>query len=139
VQKSVTDVAGNPVGEPAKKDTPVSKPAVKPGAITDVDLNRLLQLQDEGKEFLIDVRPVLFYGMGHLPEAISMPKKSYPDSMAKVQEQIDAARKAGKVLVLYCQNVNCPDGYAVAKEMSALGYPVSIYKGGWEEWKQMGF
>ena len=114
-------------------------PAVRKGTITEVDLNRLLQLQDEGKAYLIDVRPRLFYGLGHLPEAVSMPKKSFPLSLVKTQAGIDAAVAGGKVLVLYCQNVDCPDGYSVGKEMAEMGYSVALYKGGWEEWKEMGF
>jgi rhodanese-related sulfurtransferase len=139
VPKSETDVVGQGAAEQSKEENPAPKPAVKKGAITELDLNRLLQLQDDGKSFLIDVRPRLFYGLGHVPGAISMPKKSLPRSMTKVQADIDAARAGGKVLVLYCQNVNCPDGLAVAKDMAALGYSVSVYKGGWEEWKEMGF
>lgn len=114
-------------------------PAVKRGEITQVDLNRLLQLQDEGKAYLIDVRPRLFFGLGHLPGAVNMPRKSFPLSLIKVQAGIDAAVSSGKVLVFYCQNTECPDGYHVGKEMAAMGYSVSIYEGGWEQWKEMGF
>ena len=52
---------------------------------------------------------------------------------------LDDAVASGKVIVLYCQNVQCPDGYLVGKEMIEMGYSVSLYKGGWEEWKAMGF
>ena len=70
---------------------------------------------------------------------MNVPKKSFPLSLLKEQAAIDAAVASGKVLVLYCQNVECPDGYSVGKEMVEMGYSVSLYKGGWEEWKQMGF
>lgn len=118
-----------------RKETP-SKPR---GVITEVDLNRVLQLQDAGTALLIDVRPGLFYGLGHMPGAIHMAKKSFPLSLIKRQEAIDTAVAAGKILVLYCTNLDCPDGYAVGKEMAEMGYSVSIYKGGWEEWKAAGF
>jgi rhodanese-related sulfurtransferase len=124
---------------PEKVEGKPDAPSVKMGEITAVDLNRLLQLQDDGKAYLIDVRPRLFYSLGHLPEAISMPKKSFPLSLMKRRAGIDVALSGGKVLVLYCQNAECPDGDWVGKEMAAMGYSVSIYEGGWEQWEEMGF
>ncbi|MDA0765993.1 MAG: rhodanese-like domain-containing protein [Verrucomicrobia bacterium] len=138
VPKLVTEVAGSGERAATSKTEPKA-PAKKKGSITEVDLNRVLAMQDDGTGFLIDVRPTLFYTMGHLPGAISMPQKSFPLSLVKVQGQIDAAVAAGKVVVVYCQNVECPDGYSVGKKMSSKGYDVSLYKGGWEEWKAMGF
>lgn len=123
----------------AEAPAPATRPSKANGKITEVDLNRLLQLQDSGKAYLIDVRPTLFYTMGHIPGAVSIPKKSFPLSLVKHEQAVEAAVKAGKVLVLYCQNVECPDGYAVGKELAEMGYSTSLYKGGWEEWKQMGF
>ncbi len=113
--------------------------SVQKGEITEVDLNRVLQLQDDDKILLVDVRPMLFYGLGHMPGAVSMPRKSFPLSLIKRQAEIDAAVEAGKVVVLYCTNVDCPDGYSVGEEMAEMGYAISIYKGGWEEWRQAGF
>jgi len=113
--------------------------SVKAGAITEVDLQRLLELQDGGKVLLVDVRPSLFYAMGHIPEAVSLPKKRYAAEYPKKKSALDEALAAGRVIVLYCTNVECPDGYSVAKLLSAEGYSVSLYKGGWEEWKAMGF
>ena len=133
--KDVRSEDAKPGPPEVRKETP-SKPK---GDITEVDLNRVLQLQDAGNALLIDVRPGLFYGLGHMPGAIHVAKKSFPLSLAKKLEVIDAAVAAGKVLVLYCTNVDCPDGYAVGKEMAEMGYAVSIYKGGWEEWKAAGF
>lgn len=127
------------VEERAAKPAPATRPDRPKGSITEVDLNRLLQLQDEGKAYLIDVRPPLFYGMGHIPGAVNVPKKSFPLSLARHQAAVDAAVAEGKVLVLYCQNVQCPDGYAVGREMAAMGYSTSLYKGGWEQWRDMGF
>jgi len=138
VSQSVTGIAGSGV-QPASSKKAAAVPAKKKGSIPEVDLNRLLAMQDDGTAYLIDVRPTLFYTMGHLPGAISMPQKSFPLSLVKVQGEIDAAVAAGKVVVVYCQNVECPDGSWVGRRMSAKGYEVSLYKGGWEEWKAMGF
>ena len=120
---------------------PVAKPEpyVTPGLITEVDLQGILELQDAGKVLLVDVRPSMFYGMGHMPGAISLPRKGYEAKYPKQKTALDEAVAADRAIVLYCANVKCPDGYTVAKLLSAQGYAVSIYKGGWEEWKATGF
>lgn len=122
-------------------ETPDPKPAVapRPGLITEVDLGRLIGLRDAGKVLLVDVRPAMFYRMEHIPGAVSLPKKTFDSSWPGRKSDVDAAVAAGKVVVLYCANEECPDGYAVAKRLSPLGYAVSIYKGGWDEWKMAGF
>ena len=132
-EKPATAAAPKPVEKkPAEK-----KPL--PGRVTNVDLGRLIELRDDGKVLLIDVRPSLFFGMGHIPGALSLPKKSFESAWPGKKAQVDAAVAAGKVVVVYCANEQCPDGYAVAKKMAPMGYDVSIYKGGWEEWKMTGF
>ena len=133
-EKPATAAAPKPA---EKKPAPANQPL--PGRITNVDLGRLMELRDDGKVLLIDVRPPLFFGMGHIPGAVSLPKKTFDSSWPGKKAQVDAAVKAGKIVVVYCANEDCPDGYAVAKKMAPMGYDVSIYKGGWEEWKMTGF
>jgi 3-mercaptopyruvate sulfurtransferase SseA len=128
---------GSADSQPETKSKPES--SVKPGEITGVDLQRLLDLQDAGTVLLVDVRPGLFYSMGHMPGAISLPKKKFDSEFPNKKAALDQAVAAGQVIVLYCTNVDCPDGYSVAKLLSPKGYPVTLYKGGWEEWKAMGF
>ena len=124
-----------------EKPTAVEKPAaaMKPGAITELDLGRLIALRDDGKVLLVDVRPGMFYRLGHIPGAVSLPKKSFAARFPGRKADLDAAVAAGKVVVLYCTNVECPDGFAVARKLAPMGYSVSLYKGGWEEWEAMGF
>ena len=133
--------SGTPEGSAGSQPEARAKPAtsVKPGEITGVDLQRLLDLQDTGKVLLVDVRPGLFYSMGHMPGAISLPRKKFDSEFPHKKAALDEAVAAGQVIVLHCTNVDCPDGYSVAKLLSPKGYPVSLYKGGWEEWKAMGF
>lgn len=58
---------------------------------------------------LIDVRPQLYYRLGHIDEAESLPLVKYNKSIATKRQILDTALKSGKIIVLYCQNVNCPD------------------------------
>ena len=76
--------------------------------------------------------------MGHIEEAISLPLKKFDKVIDSRRAMLDSALKAGRVVVLYCQNVKCPEAHIMAEKLAALGYSVSVYKGGWEEWKQAG-
>jgi rhodanese-related sulfurtransferase len=116
-----------------KKEVPV--PVIKKGEITSVDIARLFEMRLAESCLLIDVRPGLIYFVGHISGSISLPKKSFEAKFPKVKPQIDAAVAAGQTIILYCADVNCPDGYAVAKILAEKGYSTSIYKGGWDEWK----
>lgn len=123
----------------AKLPAPVKKPAVKPGSITGIEMGQLFTMLQSGQVYLMDVRPPLFFLLGHIDGAVSFPLIKYDKSLANHHAQIKAALEAGKTIVLYCQNVNCPDAYKTAQKLVKLGHSVSIYKGGWEEWKRAGF
>ena len=131
VGKEETAAVRRPVE--VKKEVPV--PVIKKGEITSVDIVRLFEMRLTESCLLIDVRPGLIYLIGHISESLSLPKKSFDAKFPKVKPQIDAAVAAGQTVILYCADVNCPDGYVVAKILAEKGYSTSIYKGGWDEWK----
>lgn len=84
------------------------------------------------------MRPRLIYALGNIPGSISLSKKNYVTKYPKVKPQLDAAIFAKQTIVLYCADIVCPDGYAVAQLLAKEGYSTSIYKGGWDEWKAAG-
>lgn len=125
---------------PVPKTAPAvadSEPKAK-GTVTQMDLGQLFNLQGDDRAFLIDVRPAYWYNAGHLPGAISIPRKKFDQEFPAKKAQIDAALAAGKVLVLYCTDSDCPDGRFTAKKLAKEGYSSSVYKGGWKEWKASG-
>ncbi len=154
--------APRPVAEPVKKEAPVKKkvevaakptppkPESKPvevpapaaekpkGRISQMDIGTLFQLQGEGRAFLVDVRPAFFYNLDHIPGAISLPLKTYDAMFPGRKAQLDAAVGAGKVIVLYCADENCPDGRSTARKLAKEGYSTSVYTAGWKEWKASG-
>lgn len=111
---------------------------VIPGQITGVDIERLFSLMQSQQVLLVDCRPGIYYHLGHIQDAMHLPLKKYARSLDTTKGLFDRALKEGKVIVIYCQNLNCPDAYLFAKGISAEGYSVSVYKGGWEEWKASG-
>ena len=116
----------------------LAQDAVKKGEVTAVDLGRVFEMRATNQALLIDTRSGLFFKLGHIPGAVSLPKKSYEKVFPVLKPQIDAAVDGGKFLVLYCNGVKCPDARLVAKKLSDLGYSSSVYSGGWEEWKASG-
>lgn len=111
---------------------------IKPGEITGVDIERLFSLTESNSVLLVDCRPGLFYRLGHIEGALSMPLKKYQDALNTNKKLFDRALAEGKIIVFYCQNLNCPDAYLFAKAIAREGYSTSVYKGGWEEWKASG-
>lgn len=111
---------------------------IKPGVISQIDLQNFFQLQQTQKALIVDVRPAVFYVLNHIPDAISFPLKSFDKNFPQRKNKFDAAVEAEKIIVLYCTDQDCPDARAVATRLSSKGYNVAIYPGGWAEWKQSG-
>lgn len=122
-------------------EPPVEVPALekKPkGEVTQMDIGTLFQLQEDGRAFVVDVRPGFFYAIKHIPGAISMPKKNFEAEFPAKQAQFDAAVAAKKPVVLYCADSNCPDARGAAKILSKKGYSSAVFSGGWKEWNESG-
>ena len=123
---------------PQKKQDSEPSP-IKAGEITVVSLDHLFGLKQTGQVLLVDCRSALFYRMSHIDGAINLPTKKLDTELPSIKPQLDAAVKAGQIIVVYCQNEKCPYSYTVAKKLSEEGYTVTIYSGGWQEWKSAGF
>lgn len=124
-----TAVAAKPAAAPALK------PPVKPGRITRLSITDFFPLQQSGTALVYDVRPAIFHSLGHIPGSVSWPKGKFASGLASHEPEIRAAVKAGRPVVLYCTDRECPDSGSVANRLAALGYPVTILEGGYEEWK----
>ncbi|MES2438177.1 MAG: rhodanese-like domain-containing protein [Verrucomicrobiota bacterium] len=138
--------------QPAR-EAPVKKtqatapdPAVKPkpvrmngrGKLTSISLTEFFPMQQSGSVLIYDARPGFFYGLGHIPGAINMPKEGCDAQIVKRESEIKAALAAKKTIVVYCTNLLCPDARAVANHLAGYGYSSSILTGGWETWKDSG-
>lgn len=132
--------APQPVPEAAdKKPKMIQKDqSVKKGSVSDILIERFAEMRLNGEVFVVDTRPSIFYKMGHIEGAISLPMKKVEESYAVQRGAFDAAVKSGKTLVLYCANEQCGASKKVAKWLAERGYDVSVFEGGWEMWKQSG-
>lgn len=116
----------------------VPKPAVKPGTVTAISITEFFPLQEAGGALVYDVRPAIFHALGHIPGTTSWPKSKFEAGLATHEPEIRAAAKAGRPVVLYCTDRECPDSRAVASRLAALGHSVAVMEGGYGEWKAAG-
>ncbi len=127
-----------------KVEAPATKPKPKPvrmngrGKVSSISLTDFFPLQQSGEVLIFDARPRFFYNLGHIPGAISMPKPDCDAEIVKREAEIKAAIAANKPIVVYCNNLLCPDARTVANHLASFGYPSSTFGGGWDSWKESG-
>lgn len=127
--------------KPVDKDRSDLQPSkeVQPAAeITVVRLENLYSLMQGGDALLVDCRQALFHHLGSIDGSVNLPVKKFDSAFAELRPRLDQAIEARQVIVLYCQNKKCPYAYQVGKRLASKGYPVTLYEGGWEEWKESG-
>ena len=104
--------------------------------ILTLDLSGIQKVLKTGKgAILFDARPEVFYRMGHIPSAISLPR----DDFLKFYENEQVARLKKNPVVVYCSDSACQDSTLVARALLMLGFSdVKVYRAGWEEWSASG-
>jgi len=117
----------------AEKKAPVVP--MKPGGVTRMPLGDLYQLVQSNAALVYDVRPALYYKLGHVPGAISWPKTNFATGLAQNEPLIRAANSADTPVVIYCTDLACPDAVTVATALAERGHSVSVLQGGYEAWK----
>lgn len=127
-----------PVPTPAAQATPPATPSPRPGTVSAITLTTFFPLQQSAGTLVYDVRPALFYHLGHIPGALSWPKGKFDSSLAVHTPELVAAAKAGQSVVLYCTDHDCPDAAAVARKLAVLGHSTAILEGGYADWKTAG-
>lgn len=109
------------------------------GKLTTVSLEQFFTMQQAGTAMIFDARPAFFYSLGHVPGAIHLPRsKNCDEAIHSRESEIKEALAAGKTLVVYCSGPGCPDARTVAMHISGFGYPVAVFSGGWDAWKEAG-
>lgn len=124
--------------DPSKApEKPAEAPAAPatPGKLTRMPLGDLYQLVQNQAAVIYDVRPAIFYKIGHIPGATSWPKGDFDKDLAKHEPRIRAANTESTPVVLYCTDLACPDAISVATALVERGHSVSVLQGGYEAWK----
>lgn len=111
---------------------------VKAGRLTSIDLTTLFPMHQTGQVMMVDARTPIFYTLGHIDGAVSLPLKQRAVKIPALMDQFKSAQADGKAIVVYCANLKCPDALSLAKILVLNGLDVSVYEEGWQEWKSAG-
>jgi rhodanese-related sulfurtransferase len=99
-----------------------------------ISTDELKTMLDEKKAMvLIDARTKEEYQEAHISGAISIPEKSFDESVVLLPADKNA------LLVLYCNGVKCGKSTKAAKKAGVLGYKnILIYSEGFPVWEEEG-
>jgi len=88
---------------------------------------------DQKKGLIFDARPEIFYQIGHVPGALSLPRDAFKETYLKLKSllQLDSAQP----IAVYCSDSGCDDSVLVQKALQDIGYTnVAVFRGGWNQW-----
>jgi len=92
---------------------------------------------EKAEVLILDVRPKLFYRLGHVPGAVSLPRNDFQAVYAEISDTL--VNHQNRPVILHCASVDCEDAELVRDALSKLGYrKLSIFPGGWSEWHENG-
>jgi len=99
-----------------------------------VERDEMRKISMNHMALILDARPEIFYRLGHIPSALSLPRDDFQKQYQALQSTLQSHR--GSPLIVYCSDSDCPDSQMVANALQKLGYPhVRLFPGGWSDWK----
>jgi rhodanese-related sulfurtransferase len=100
----------------------------------DVSLDEMQKIISAQAALVLDARPEVFYRVGHIPSAFSLPRDDFENGYGSLSHVLEPNRQ--QVLVVYCSGTDCHDSQAVGDALRRLGYAhVRVFRGGWAEWE----
>jgi rhodanese-related sulfurtransferase len=121
------------IAERSRTEKPPATVPVLNSNIPNVSLEKFKRFVDGRTGVIVDARPEIFYRLGHVPGALSLPRNDFEAAYAKLKSQLEKHR--GQPLIVYCSDADCEDSELVATALSSLGFrQVTRFKGGWVDW-----
>ena len=107
-----------------------SHPATLPQILT---LEEFSSLVNEKGAMILDTRPKIFYGLGHVPGALNLPRDDFENAYTAIKKQLDSDRT--QPIVIYCGGPPCESSMLVRDALSSMGFTnLAIFEGGWNAW-----
>ena len=108
----------------------------EPAPIRVVGIEEVEILIADPKVITLDARPRVFYEMGRLPCARSLPREELEKGFPALEETL---RAPGRTVLIYCSDASCEDGALVARSLEQRGIgSVQLFHGGFAEWEASG-
>lgn len=102
-----------------------------------IGLEEFRAISEGGKGIILDARAEIFHRLGHVPNALSLPREDFQNAYARHRNILEADKSA--LLAIYCSSSSCEDSDLLRKALRGLGYVrVTVFKGGWSAWKAAG-
>jgi rhodanese-related sulfurtransferase len=86
----------------------------------------LKNFMEKGGIKIIDVRLRADYEIGHIPNAISIPKSELTENFEKLSKD--------EVSIVYCYNQQCHLGENACLVLAEYGFPTMLLEGGYDVW-----
>jgi rhodanese-related sulfurtransferase len=100
----------------------------------DVDLDAMRQIVETHSALVIDARPEIFFRVGHIPAAFSLPRDDFEAAYRELGPALLKFRE--RPVIVYCSSNACDDSQMVADSLERLGFQqVRVFLGGWSEWE----
>lgn len=105
--------------------------------VPEIAMPELRRLVNARAAVLVDARSRVFWRLGHLPDAISVPHDDFSRGLPYLRQAM--AQTPGKPIVVYCEGGPCHDGSSVAQRLIANGFAaVRLFRAGWVAWEASG-
>jgi rhodanese-related sulfurtransferase len=99
-----------------------------------VEKDEMQKISSNHAALILDARPEIFFRLGHIPSALSLPRDDFEKQYQALQSTLQSHRD--KPLVVYCSSSDCHDSQMVADALQKLGYAhVRLFPGGWSDWE----
>ena len=86
---------------------------------------------------VIDARSAASFRAGRVPGALSIPNDSFDDAFAEKRQRLE--KNLNQAIIVYCSSASCPAGQDLKAKLEFYGFTnISLFKGGWKEWKGAG-
>ncbi len=103
----------------------------------EMNLEEFSRFVEEKRGLVLDARAEIFYRLGHVPGAVSLPRENFEERYIILKPLLESHRQ--DLIAIYCSNNSCEDSFLVQKALVNLGYNhVGLFKGGWSLWKSAG-
>jgi len=88
----------------------------------------LQKMMDKGGVRVVDVRRREDYQLGHIKNALSIPKDELTDALEQLSKD--------DISIVYCYNQQCHLGASACLTLAEYGYPTMLLEGGLKTWAE---